>query len=155
MPVMGGLEATPVIRKACPDTKIIILTVHDNKEYIFEVLRAGAHGYVLKDTSPGELVTAIEAVAQDQAFFSPSISKVLLQDLVRTASPEGARGDSLSTREREVLLSINEGKTTKEVARDLKLSTRTVETYRVRLKRKLNARNVAELLNQARKRQFI
>src|SRR5437899_5752625 len=82
MPEMGGLEATPLIRASCPKTKIIVLTVHENKEYIFQMLRAGAHGYVLKDTTPAELVSAIESVARGGAFFSPQISKVLLQDLV-------------------------------------------------------------------------
>jgi two-component system nitrate/nitrite response regulator NarL len=156
MPEMSGLEATPLIREKFPETKIIALTVHDNKEYIFQILKAGAHGYVLKDTSPGELVRAIESVAQGGAFFSPAVSNVLLQDFVRAAKPQELSSDArLSGREQEVLRSIAHGKTTKEVALELKLSARTVETYRVRLKRKLNARNVAELLNHARKRQLV
>ena len=156
MPEMGGLEATPLIRTKFPGTKIIALTVHDNKEYIFQILKAGAHGYVLKDTSPGELVHAIESVAQGGAFFSPAVSNVLLQDFVRAAETrEAVQENQLSGRELEVLRSIAQGKTTKEVALELKLSARTVETYRVRLKRKLNARNVAELLNHARKRQLL
>jgi two-component system response regulator NreC len=133
-----------------------VLTVHDNKEYIFKILRAGAHGYVLKDTSPEELVRAIESVARGGAFFSPGVSKVLLHDFVRAATPPEAVGDNeLSGREQEVLRAVAQGKTTKEVATELNLSARTVETYRVRLKRKLNARNVAELLNHARKRQLL
>jgi DNA-binding NarL/FixJ family response regulator len=156
MPEMSGLEATPLIREKFPETKIIVLTVHDNKEYIFQILKAGAHGYVLKDTSPEELVRAIESVAQGGAFFSPAVSKVLLQDFVRAADPgEVIQENQLSGRELEVLRSIAQGKTTKEVALDLKLSVRTVETYRVRLKRKLKARNVAELLNHARKQQLV
>src|SRR5262249_9413902 len=154
MPEMSGLEATPLIRERFPETKVIALTVHENKEYIFQILKAGAHGYVLKDTSPGELVRAIESVAQGGAFFSPTVSNVLLQDFVKAAKSQDAVQESkLSEREQEVLRSIAQGKTTKEVAQDLKLSARTVETYRVRLKRKLDARNVAELLNHARKRQ--
>jgi two-component system nitrate/nitrite response regulator NarL len=156
MPEMGGLEATPLIREKFPETKIIALTVHENKEYIFQILKAGAHGYVLKDTSPGELVRAIESVAQGGAFFSPAVSNVLLQDFVRATKPQEVLQDvRVSGREQEVLRAIAQGKTTKEVALDLKLSARTVETYRVRLKRKLNARNVAELLNHARKRQLV
>jgi len=156
MPEMSGLEATPLIRAKFPETKIIVLTVHDNKEYIFQILKAGAHGYVLKDTSPEELVRAIESVVQGGAFFSPAVSNVLLQDFVRAANPHDTVQDNeLSGREQEVLRAIAQGKTTKEVALDLKLSARTVETYRVRLKRKLNARNVAELLNHARKRQLL
>jgi len=155
MPEMSGLEATPLIREKFPNTKIIVLTVHDNKEYIFKILRAGAHGYLLKDTSPEELARAIESVAQGGAFFSPGVSNVLLQDL-QTANRQVAIQESeLSGREQEILGAIAQGKTTKEVATDLNLSARTVETYRVRLKRKLNARNVAELLNHARKRQLL
>lgn len=156
MPEMSGLEATPQIRKSFPESKIIALTVHDNKEYIFKILRAGAHGYVLKDTSPDELVRAIESVAKGGAFFSPAVSKVLIDDLVQgEKAGEDSDENELSGREREVLCSIAQGKTTKEVAAELNLSARTVETYRVRLKRKLKARNVAELLNHARKRQLL
>ena len=156
MPEMNGLEATALIREKFPETKIIALTVHDNKEYIFKILRAGAHGYVLKDTSPEELVRAIESVARGGAFFSPAVSNVLLQDFVRAPnSAEPVQENQLSGREQEVLRSIALGKTTKEVAAELNLSARTVETYRVRLKRKLNARNVTELLNHARKQQLL
>jgi two-component system nitrate/nitrite response regulator NarL len=155
MPEMSGLEATPLIREKFPNTKIIVLTVHDNKEYIFKILRAGAHGYLLKDTSPEELARAIESVAQGGAFFSPGVSNVLLQDLQTANRQDAIQESELSGREQEVLRAIAQGKTTKEVATDLNLSARTVETYRVRLKRKLNARNVAELLNHARKRQLL
>jgi len=156
MPEMSGLEATPLIREKFPETKIIVLTVHESKEYIFKILRAGAHGYLLKDTSPEELVRAIESVAHGGAFFSPGVSNVLLQDFVRAANQqESVQENELSGREEEVLRAIAQGKTTKEVASELNLSARTVETYRVRLKRKLNARNVAELLNHARKRQLL
>lgn len=156
MPEMSGLEATPLIRNSFPDTKVIVLTVHDNKEYVFNILRAGAHGYVLKDTSPAELVRAIESVAQGGAFFSPSISKILVEDLVQSARrQEHAHDSPLSRREQDVLRSIAQGKTTKEVASELNIGARTVETYRVRLKRKLKARNVAELLNHARSRQLL
>jgi two-component system nitrate/nitrite response regulator NarL len=155
MPEMSGLEATPLIREKFPDTKIIVLTVHDNKEYIFKILRAGAHGYLLKDASPEELARAIESVAQGGAFFSPGVSNVLLQDLQTAKRQDTTQESELSGREQEVLRAIAQGKTTKEVATELNLSPRTVETYRVRLKRKLNARNVAELLNHARKRQLL
>lgn len=156
MPEMSGMEAMPLIRKQCPNTKIIILTVHDSKEYVSRLLRGGAHGYVLKDTSADELVRAIEAVVQGDAFFSPRVSHILLQDYARSAQTESHNGkETVSEREREVLELIDQGKTTKEIAVQLKLSARTVETYRVRLKRKLDARNVAELLKRARERQLL
>jgi two-component system nitrate/nitrite response regulator NarL len=156
MPEMSGLEATPLIRKDCPDTRVIALTVHDNKEYVLRILRSGASGYVLKDTSPEELVKAIEAVAHGEAFFSPRISNIVLQDI---SVPRGINGfppaSLLSAREMDVLRAIAIGKTSKEVAAALELSVRTVETYRVRIKRKLNARNTAELLNKARQQQLL
>jgi DNA-binding NarL/FixJ family response regulator len=159
MPEMGGLEATPLLRKSCPEAKVIALTVHDSKEYVFQILRAGANGYVLKDTSPEELVRAIESVARGEAFFSPGISRILLQDYVHSPdtppAPDPSDAKVVSQREKEVLQLIDQGKTTKEVAQQLKLSARTVETYRVRLKRKLKARNVAELLKHAREQRLL
>ena len=151
MPEMGGLEATPLIRKASPTTRICALTVHDSGEYVSQLLRSGAAGYVLKDTSPKELIRAIHFVAEGQAFFSPSVSRVVLEEYVSsTGQPEKSGRLEISERERQVLRLVAEGKTSKEVAVQFKLSTRTVETYRVRLKRKLNARNVAEMLKIAR-----
>jgi two-component system nitrate/nitrite response regulator NarL len=153
MPEMSGLEATPLIRDACPQTKVLALTVHDTKEYVFQLLRTGAHGYVLKDTSPEELVRAVESVSRGEAFFSPKISKIVLQDYVQTSEGPGVRrGRLLSERELEVLRLIAQGNTSKEVAARLGLSARTVETYRVRIKRKLKARNVADLLRHAQER---
>lgn len=153
MPDMSGLEATPRILKTCPGIKVLALTVHDSKEYVFEMLRAGAHGYVLKDTSPMELVRAVEAVVQGQAFFSPTVSHLLLENFREGPTDKPAsqlNGTRLSDREKEILQSIAQGATGKEIASRLKLSVRTVETYRVRLKRKLGARNIAELLTRAR-----
>jgi DNA-binding NarL/FixJ family response regulator len=156
MPEMSGLEATPIIRKHCPDTKVIALTVHDSKEYVYQILRTGAQGYVLKDTSPEELVRAIKAVAAGQAFFSPSVSKLLLQEVVQAPEKPVARKEKLlSEREKEVLQAIAQGLTSKEVASRHNLSVRTVETYRVRIKRKLKARNVAELLKIARDQKLL
>jgi DNA-binding NarL/FixJ family response regulator len=152
MPDMSGLEATPLVLKSCPATKVLALTVHDNKEYVFEMLRAGAHGYVLKDTSPQELVHAVEAVMRGQAFFSPRVSSLLLENFREAPSYQSPKPNSarLSEREQQILQSIAQGATGKEIASRLKLSIRTVETYRVRLKRKLGARNIADLLTRAR-----
>ena len=110
----------------------------------------------MKDTSPEELVRAIEAVARGEAFFSPSVSRILLQDYVKAVEKNDAESEPmLSDREREVLQLIAQGQTSKEVATRLNLSARTVETYRVRMKRKLNARNIAELLKLAREQRLI
>jgi len=151
MPEMSGIEATPIIRAKRPDTRVIALTVHDNKEYVFQILRSGASGYLLKDTSAEELVRAIESVVRGDAFFSPHISTLLLKDYVRSSNEQPGRSKTtLSQREKEVLLAIAQGSTNKEVAVQLGLSVRTVDTYRVRIKRKLGARNTAELLRHAR-----
>ena len=156
MPEMSGLEAIPLIQKSSPKAKIIVLTVHDTKEYVLRLLRLGAHGYVRKDTSPEELVRAIESVARGDAFFSPSISHIL-HEFVQSSTDDqiAVNEEPISGREKEVLQMIAEGKTSKEVAMELNLSTRTVETYRVRLKRKLNARNLAELLKHAREQRLL
>ena len=152
MPDMSGLEATPLLLKTSPSTKVLALTVHDNKEYVFEMLRAGAHGYVLKDTSPEELVRAVEAVMRGQAFFSPRVSSLMLENFREAPLSQSPKPNNigLSGREQQILQSIAQGATGKEIASRLKLSIRTVETYRVRLKRKLRARNIAELLTKAR-----
>lgn len=156
MPEMGGIEAAPLISRASPHTRIIALTVHDSREYVSGLLRAGAHGYVLKDASPDELVHAILSVGGGKAFFSPAVSKIVLDDYVAAPGEKKAGGKiSASDREAEVLRMVAQGKTSKEIAAALKLSSRTVETYRVRLKRKLNARNVAEMLKNARERGLV
>src|SRR4029077_19730024 len=104
MPQMTGLDAAPLVRKHCPKTKIIALTIHDTKEYIFRLLRTGAHGYVMKDASPDELVRAIESWAHGDAFFSPTVARILLLDFVRSGDQSVEPEDDLvSAREREVL----------------------------------------------------
>ncbi|HTL58515.1 MAG TPA: response regulator transcription factor [Candidatus Limnocylindrales bacterium] len=157
MPEMNGFEATTLIRKYCPEARVIALTVHDSEEYVFRILRSGASGYLVKDTSPEELVRAIEAVARGEAFFGPRIAKILLQDVAHKNNGGHGSGlhSALSQRETDVLRSIAEGNTSKEIAANLKLSVRTVETYRIRIKRKLNARNTAELVSRARREQLI
>jgi DNA-binding NarL/FixJ family response regulator len=156
MPEMSGLEALPLLRKLCPRSKVIALTVHDNKEYVSQLLRRGASGYVLKDTSAEELVHAIKSVAAGGAFFSPRISSILLQDYTQTGEKPACPDEpQLSEREEDVLRRIASGETSKEVAAGLRLSVRTVETYRVRIKRKLKARNTAEMLKHARERKLL
>lgn len=146
MPVMGGLEATRAIVQRFPDTKVIALTVHDTQEYIAEILRSGARGYLLKNTSPEQLVNAIRCVAEGEAFFSPAVSRMMLQQYSK-ATPD--KENLLSHREREVLRFIANGLTSKEIAAQLKIGTRTAETYRARLLKKLGARTSAEAARMA------
>jgi DNA-binding NarL/FixJ family response regulator len=150
MPQMSGLDATKVVRDKFPKTKVIALTMHASREYVSEILRSGAKGYVLKDTTPEQLVEAIQSVANGEAFFSPSVSELLLQEYSEGRIEKPTK-EILSGREKQVLTSIASGKTNKEIAADLKISVRTVETYRARLMRKTKARNAAELTRYALK----
>ena len=156
MPGMNGLEATAVLRKEMPSVKVVVLTVHDTREYVAEILRSGAKGYVLKDASPDELARAIQSVHLGHAFFSPAISRIVLDDFLETDARSAVSSPSgLSRRETEVLRLIVQGRTTKEIARQMSIGVRTAETYRARLMRKLNVHNAAELTSTAIARRLI
>lgn len=144
MPGVSGLEVAGRLRARSPDTRILILSMHDQAEYVLESVRAGAHGYLLKDTAATELREAIRAVCQGESYFSPPVASRL------TAAVRGDQAaqtglDQLTGREREVLLGIAQGRTNKEIAGELGISHRTVETHRESLMRKLQLRTVAEL----------
>ena len=147
MPEMNGLEATAALRKEGSGTRVLALTVHNNKQYILQIIRSGAQGYVLKDTSPDELVRGIKAVQHGEAFFSPSVSSIVLQllrDEGRTTSKDGAAAP-LTQRETQIVKLVAAGKTNKEIAADLNVNVRTIETQRYQLMRRINVRNAAEL----------
>ena len=147
MPKMTGLEAVTLLRKRVPDSKIVILTMHDNREYIARMIRLGARGYLLKDTSPAELIRAIKLIHAGEVFFSPAVSRVLLDELAdgKKGQSLSAKAAELSEREREVLVLIADGRSNKEIAARLGVGVRTVETHRERIMRKLNIRTVAGL----------
>ncbi len=147
MPNMTGLEAVTLLRKRVPDSKIVILTMHDNREYIARIIRLGARGYLLKDTSPAELIRAIKLIHAGEVFFSPAVSRVLLDELAdgKKGKSPSAKAAELSEREREVLVLIADGRSNKEIAARLGVGVRTVETHRERIMRKLNIRTVAGL----------
>ncbi len=111
MPNMSGLEAVTLLRKRVPDSKIVILTMHDNREYIARIIRLGARGYLLKDTSPAELIRAIKLIHAGEVFFSPAVSRVLLDELAsgKKGKSPPAKAAELSEREREVLVLIADG----------------------------------------------
>ena len=140
MPEMDGLEATRRIREQMPHVNVLILTVHAQERYLFPVLKAGAAGYVLKSTLDSELIDAIRTVAKGEAFLYPTATRMLLEDYLgqMQAGPTQDLYDSLSEREREVLKLIALGHTAREVASELDLSPKTVETYRARIMEKLN-----------------
>jgi len=148
MPGESGLQLAARIRDSSPEPRVLILSMHDNAEYVLESVRAGAHGYLLKDTAATELRGAVRAVAQGESYFSPPIasrlSAVVRGDLAVEASPAGLLAQ-LTGREREVLIGVTRGLTNKEIAAELGISHRTVETHRESLMRKLCLRSVAEL----------
>ena len=146
MPTMNGLKATEELRQKLPKIKVLILTVHSNKEYALQMIRSGARGYVLKDSSPKELIQAIESVYHGDAFFSPEVARLVLNDYVAKASRiDSAPAAELSEREREVLALIAKGCTSKQIAAQLGVSIRTAESHRENIMRKLNIHNVAGL----------
>ena len=149
MPNLNGIEATRQIKKLNPEIKVIVLTVHDNEEYVHQVLQAGASGYLLKESAVSDLVSAINAVKKGDIFLSPTISKVVVKDYIRHTDRESRAFDSLdvlTSREREVLQLIAEGHTNREVARLLKLSVKTVDVHRAHIKEKLHIHDTAGLI---------
>ena len=142
MPLMNGLAVTELLRRELPSVKVLILSMHSNTDYVLRIIQSGARGYVLKEASLEELVRAIETVDSGEAFFSPDVARVALNQFVHRT---GERSSQLSNREREVLTHIAQGLSNKEVASALGIAVRTVETYRESLMRKLNIHNVAGL----------
>jgi DNA-binding NarL/FixJ family response regulator len=147
LPGTGGLELTAQLRARLPTVRVLILSVHDHPEYVLGAVRAGAQGYLRKDTSPAELRDALRAVARGESYFSPPIARHLTA-AVRGESVEvdqANRLERLTPREREVLAGIAGGETSRAIAQRLGLSPRTVESYRESLGRKLDIRSVAGL----------
>jgi len=148
MPVLNGIEATKTIVTAQPTTAVIILSMHADESYVMRALKAGARGYLLKDSAPADLMSAIQAVSQNKSFFSPKVSRILAEDYVRVLKQKGGVDsyDLLTSREREILQLLAEGKANKEVATALNISPYTVETHRKHILEKLNLHNPAELI---------
>ena len=144
MPQMDGLTVTLSATRDLPSAKIIILSMHRETDYILRILQAGARGYVLKGAAPEELILAVEKVFGGETYFSADVARVALNQFVK-GSTEGPSPTNLTNREREVLIHIADGFSNKEVACRLNVGTRTVETHRERIMRKLNIHNVAGL----------
>jgi two-component system response regulator NreC len=148
MPILNGIEATKTIVTEQPTTAVIILSMHADESYVMRALKAGARGYLLKDSAPADLLSAIQAVSQNKSFFSPKVSRILAEDYVRVLKQKGGVDsyDLLTSREREILQLLAEGKANKEVATALNISPYTVETHRKHILEKLNLHNPAELI---------
>jgi len=151
MPGLNGLEATRQIKHQFPKTKVVVLTMHTNAEYIFNVLQAGASGYLIKQAATEEVISAIRAVYHGESFLSPSISTKVIEEYLRRAGKTELVDpfERLTSREREVLQLIAEGRSTQEIAALLYVSGKTVETHRARLMEKLGIYTIAELTQYA------
>ncbi len=148
MPRMNGLAVTEQLRKDAPKVKVLILSMHNNREYVFRIIQSGAHGYVSKEAPPDELLKAIESVFSGEPFFSEEIARAALNQLV-TSGGKKEPFAQLTTREREVLVLIAEGQSNKEIANKLGIGVRTIETHRERIMRRLNIHSVAGLTKYA------
>lgn len=147
MPGMSGIELTRRMREVCPEVGVLILSIHDHPEYVLEAMRAGANGYLLKSAAPAEVREAVRAVAAGGEHFAPEVASRLGEALRGDVdpAPTAARLAQITTREREVLALVAEGRTSREIGGALGISHRTVETHRESIMRKLGIRSVAGL----------
>ena len=157
MPGINGLEATTEIKRRWPDVQVIVLTVHDNDEYFFQMITAGAAGYVLKGADPSELLEAIRTAHKGEVFLHPPLTTKLVRDYLRRArlGEVSDSYDALSDREKQVLRLIGEGQTTQEIADTLGIAPSTVQTHRAHIMEKLNLRRRSELMKYAVRRGLI
>jgi DNA-binding NarL/FixJ family response regulator len=157
MPELNGLEATRRIRQALPDTEVLIFTMHESEELIREVLGAGARGYLLKSDAVRQLSPAVESLSQKTPYFAGRVSAVVLDGFLKggQVTLEGPTAERLTSREREVVQLLAEGKSNKQIARLLDLSVKTVETHRTAAMRKLELNSLPDLVRYAVRMQII
>jgi two-component system, NarL family, response regulator NreC len=157
MPLLNGIDATQQIVRKVPETRVLVLSMYSDEAYVTRALQAGATGYMLKDSAGKDLLKGIASVAMGQAYFSPAIARLMLDDYVRRVAGKGVvdRYETLSEREREIFQLIAEARTNKEVAELLEISPATVETHRARILQKLDIHNTAELVLYAVRRGVI
>ncbi len=158
MPNIRGIEAIKEIKTIHPDSKILVLTMHRDMEYLHQAISSGAHGYLLKEDADSELFEAIDKVRQGKIFISPKLSEYLTEDWARIHRGEyepASETEPLTTREREILKFIAEGKSNKKVASLLNISIRTVEHHRENIMYKLNLKNIVELIKYAIQKGYI
>lgn len=154
MPGLNGIDAIPQVLQACPETRILVVSMHTDRHFVSEALRAGAQGYLLKDAAVDELADAIRAIRAGRPFLSAQVADALVHDFVRQAavtdSPRQVEEQkTLTPRQREVLQLIAEGRSTREIAERLHLSIKTVETHRAEIQRRLEIFDVAGLTRYA------
>jgi DNA-binding NarL/FixJ family response regulator len=152
LPELNGLEAARRIRRDSPNTEVLVFTVHDSEELVFEALAVGARGYVLKSDGATHLVEAIEALAMHRPFFNSDVMKTIVEGYVRERTePTASHGpaNELTRREREVVQRLAEGRGNQEIAAELGISVKTVETHRAAIMRKLGFRSIVDLVRYA------
>jgi len=158
MPELNGLEAARQIRKVLPNTEIVILSLHLSDELVYEIVQAGVRGYVLKSDANRDLVNAVEALSMHRTFFTAKVSEMMLDGFCNRKPRAGQNGtvrDRLTSRQREIVQLLAEGKSSKEVAVALNISVKTAETHRANIMRKLELHSVSELVRYAVKNQII
>ena len=156
MPLLNGIEATRQITKRAPQTKVLVLSMYSDEAYVTQMLKAGATGYLLKDSADVDLVQAVQAVSLGKSFFSPAVARLMSDDYAHQRGENAAdRYESLSEREREIFQLVAEGKTNKEMAALLFISPSTVETHRARIMEKLDLHSAAEIVLYAVRRGVI
>ncbi len=149
MPGMNGLEATRRIRQSHPDTRILVLTQYDDQRYVLPFVRAGVSGYVIKRALGSDLINAVRTVAKGDSFLYPSVASTVLEELRQPSGADRETASPLTSREEEILRRVAAGETSRQIARALKLSAKTVEWHRGNLMNKLGLRSVAELVRYA------
>jgi DNA-binding NarL/FixJ family response regulator len=149
MPGLGGLEASAQLKQELPEVRVVMLSMHANEEYVLQALRAGAAGYMLKDSATAQLELALQAVMQGETYLSPPISKQMVEGYLQRVGAEQPAADNLTPRQRQVLQLIAGGHSTKEIAYRLELSVKTVETHRAQLMERLEIRDIAGLVKYA------
>jgi two-component system response regulator NreC len=153
MPLLNGIEATRQIARRAPQTRILVLSMYSDEAYVTQILKAGAIGYLLKDSADVDLLQAVQCVAQGKSFFSPAVGRLMADDYARQRGDAAVdRYESLSDREREIFQLVAEGKTNKEIASLLFISISTVETHRARIMEKLDLHSAAEIVLYAVRR---
>ena len=156
MPGLGGLDALPEIRRQIPATRVLVLTMHTEEDYLHQALSLGAAGYVLKQAVDQELLSAIRATMRGEVYIHPAMTRALLDQMISPAQQPDARMEaSLSEREREVLLWVARGYTNQEISDQLALSVKTVETYRWRATSKLGLKSRAALVRYAQQQGWL
>jgi DNA-binding NarL/FixJ family response regulator len=154
MPKLSGIEATKIIRRDNPLSKVLVLTMHDNEEYVYQILKSGAGGYMLKSTGKDDLAVAIRAVAHGERFFSPRVSEIMVEAYLRKAGtredvPVGEDDILLTKREKEILNCIADGLNNSQIAEKLFISARTVDTHRTNIMQKLDIHDAGNLVRYA------